>query len=521
MKFKICWSNMATKGIIGAALLFSILSNAQGKDPIIEAIVKEANENSHLQQYAFELIDVIGPRLVGTPQMMQAHNWVVDQYQDLGLQARNEQYGTWKGWERGTTSVTMLSPRIKSLEATQLAWSPATAKNGVSGEVVILKEVDNPEQFEQWLKTIKGKFVMISLSHESGRPEHQWKEYATPESYQKMKETKKQTIQDWNKRIENTGYTAKELPLVLEKAGAAGIVMSYWTGIVGANRIFSAVSEKVPTIDISNEDYGLLYRLAQNGKAPTINVNVQSKDLGEVPTFNSIAEFKGTKYPDQYVVLSAHLDSWDGGTGATDNGTGVITMMEVVRILKKVLPNPKRTILVGNWGSEEQGLNGSRAFVEDNKEILPNIQVLLNQDAGTGRIDYLPGEGFLHSYSFISDWLSGVPQEHKQALQTNFPATPSEGGSDHAAFVSEDVPAFFLNSTEWGYSDYTWHTNRDTYDKIVFDDVKSNAILIAIMAYKASEQEEQTSREKIKLPTDEHGNKKTWPTSKGPKRTYK
>jgi carboxypeptidase Q len=136
-----------------------------------------------------------------------------------------------------------------------------------------------------------------------------------------------------------------------------------------------------------------LYRLSESGGKPVISIHTESKELGVVPTFNTIAEIKGTEKPDEYVMLSAHFDSWDGGTGATDNGTGTLTMMEAMRCLKKYYPHPKRTILVGHWGSEEEGLNGSRAFVEDHPEIVKNLQALFNQDNGTGRVVNLIGPG--------------------------------------------------------------------------------------------------------------------------------
>lgn len=177
----------------------------------------------------------------------------------------------------------------------------------------------------------------------------------------------------------------------LEKAGAAGIVASNWSQGFGVNKIFSAYTQKIPTVDIALEDYGLLYRLVESGDQPTISVRADSKHTAMVPAYNTIAEIKGTEKPDEYVMLSAHFDSWDGGTGATDNGTGTLTMMEALRILKKVYPNPKRTILVGHWGSEEQGLNGSRAFVEDHPEVVNKLQALFNQDNGTGRIVNLSG----------------------------------------------------------------------------------------------------------------------------------
>jgi len=213
------------------------------------------------------------------------------------------------------------------------------------------------------------------------------------------------------------------------------------------------------------------------------------------------------------VILSAHFDSWDGGTGATDNGTGTLTMMEAMRILKKILPNPKRTILVGHWGSEEQGLNGSRAFVEDHPEIVQNVQALFNQDNGTGRVANISGQGFLNAYEYISRWLTRVPSDIRQHITTNFPGSPGGGGSDYASFLAAGAPAFSLSSLGWSYGNYTWHTNRDTYDKIVFDDVRNNAILTAILAYMASEDNTKTSREKIVLPINPRtGQPGQWPT---------
>ncbi len=218
-------------------------------------------------------------------------------------------------------------------------------------------------------------------------------------------------------------------------------------------------------------------------------------------------------------MLSAHFDSWDGGTGATDNGTGTLVMMEAMRILKLVYPNPKRTILVGHWGSEEQGLNGSRAFVEDHPEIIPNIQALFNQDNGTGRVVNISGQGFLHAYDFIGRWLARVPNNIRQHIETKFPGSPGGGGSDYASFVAAGVPAFSLSSNSWSYGSYTWHTNRDTYDKIVFDDVQSNAILTAILIYMACEDESKTSRERIVLPVNPRtGEPGKWPAQTKPTR---
>lgn len=491
--------------------IFLLLQNVQAqtaqKDSILIAgMVKEATENSQLPRLAHELMDIIGPRLVGTPGMQRAADWAIATYAGWGIQARTEKWGEWRGWERGATHIDMIAPRIKSLEGTQLAWSPGTGGKTVSGEVIVLPQVTDSISFKQWLPGAKGKFVLLSMPQPTGRPDYNWKEWATKESFDKMNKERSAQTEAWRARISKTGYTTRTLPAALEGAGAAGIVQSNWSSGFGVNKIFSAYTKKIPTVDIALEDYGLLYRLAESGHTPRIAVRADSKEGGMVPAFNTLAEIRGTEKPEEYVILSAHFDSWDGGTGATDNGTGTLVMMEAARLLKRFYPSPKRTILIGHWGSEEQGLNGSRAFVEDHPEIVKGIQAVFNQDNGTGRVTTITGQGFLHAYDYLGRWLSAVPEAIRDSIKTTFPGSPGGGGSDFASFVAAGAPAFSLSSLSWSYGTYTWHTNRDTYDKIVFDDVRSNAILTAILAYKASEDPQQTSREKSALPAG-----RTWP----------
>lgn len=486
---------------------------------VIEQIVKEAKENSQLESLAHEILDVNGPRLVGTPEMETAHNWAVEKFESWGIPAENEQWGEWRGWQRGITHIDMVHPRIQSLHGRQLAWSPSTRSRGVTAEVIALPDVTDSLAFQRWLPQAKGKFVMISQYQPVGRPDHNLEEFATEEGLAKLNEENEARTREWREMFQAIGYNGRSLPQALEEAGAAGIVASNWSRGFGANKVFAAYTKEIPTVDLSLEDYGMLYRLAESGNKPEIKVVAENEDLGMQPAWNTIATIEGTEKPDEYIILSAHYDSWDGSTGATDNATGTIVMMETARILKKLYPNPKRTIIVGLWGAEEQGLNGSRAFVEDHPEIVANVQALFNQDNGTGRVVNISGNGFLHAYDYLGRWLDKVPNEVTQHIETHFPGTPSRGGTDHASFAAAGAPAFNLSSLHWGYWNYTWHTNLDTYDKIVFDEVLNNVILTAVLAYMASEDPETTSREKVKLHTHPRtGEQLTWPEPQSPNR---
>ncbi len=496
--------------VLGLFFIFGLVSTINAQNAVVDKIIKESTDNSQLKKMAHELMDEIGPRLVGSPQMQQAHNWAVEKYKGWGIPARNEKWGEWRGWERGITHIDMVSPWVRSLSGTQLAWSPATPKGGVKAEAIILPEFTDSVAFQKWLPSVKGKLVLISMVQPTGRPDYNWKEFATEESFDRIKKERAAMTKAWDLRLQKTGKGRRDLPLALENAGAVGIITSYWSQGFGANKIFGAYTKKVPTLDLSLEDYGLVYRLIEGGSKPVLNLLAESKETGVVPTFNTIAEIKGTEKPDEYVILSAHFDSWDGGTGATDNGTGTLTMMEAMRVLKAAYPNPKRTILVGHWGSEEQGLNGSRAFVKDHADMMPKIQAVFNQDNGTGRVTNIAGQGFVQAYDYLGRWIRPVPDSITRHISYTFPGNPGGGGSDYASFLAAKVPAFSLSSLSWSYGNYTWHTNLDTYDKIVFDDVRNNVILTAILAYKASEDDTMTSRE-IRIPVGSKGEPTAWP----------
>jgi hypothetical protein len=488
-------------------------------DPVIRRIWTEAMDSSQLGSLAHQLLDVIGPRLVGTPQMIKANTWAVEKYRSWRIDAANEQYGSWRGWERGTTHIDLLQPRVRTLEGTMLAWSPGTKKGGLTASVVILADLPDSLAFQKWLPNVKGKFVLVSQPQPTGRPDKSWEEFGTKDSFDSLKALRDRIKQNWDRRVKMAGVKADSLPVILEQAGAAGVLVSQWSSGWGSYRVFGTQTVVTPVLALSLEDYNLLFRLAESGDNPLIRVEAGSRALDPMPAYNTIGKIRGSEKAGEYVILSAHFDSWDAASGATDNGTGTLLMMEAMRVLKKCYPSPRRTILSGHWGSEEQGLNGSRAFVKDHPEIDEKIQALFNQDNGTGRITSMSAAGFLNGSEHLARWLSRIPAEVTRDIKMSFPGMPAGGGTDHSSFDAVGAPGFGLGATNWDYFSYTWHTNRDTYDKLVFDDLRNNVVLVACLAYLASEDPEFLSREKRAMPADKlTGKPQEWPKPVDPER---
>ena len=528
------------------------------EDATLRRIWSVGMDSSQVQQLAHVFLDSIGPRLTGSPGSKSASDWVVKMYKSWGIEARQENYGTWRGWRRGTSHIDLVTPRVRSLEGTMLAWSPGTRGAPVTGEAIVLPKFRDSTEFVRWLPQARGKVVLISAAWPTCRASEDWYRFATPESKLRMDSLVTSTMAEWANspdsavRYRGTGYTVGlgtgTLGMRLEKAGVVGVITSTTTlsgftvapaggrgggggggggrgggrggvppgpmsasgggpastrtnpvvapgtGGWGVVRVFETYNTTAPALSLSCEDYGLVYRLAESGKKPRVRINADATLLGEVPVWNTIGEIKGTEKPNEYVMFSAHFDSWDAGSGATDNATGTLMMMEAMRILKKAYPNPKRTILVGHWNSEEQGLNGSKAYAEDHPEIIKGMQALFNQDNGTGRVQAISSNTLSPIGGHLKAWYSKLPSFYTDSMSPNVvswsftDAAPlNTGGTDGTVFACHGTPSFGMNAVGWNYNAYTWHTNRDTYDKIVFDDLKHNATLAAMLAYQASE----------------------------------
>lgn len=552
-------------GTAALALAAAVPLSAQStqfptNDATIERIWRLGMDSSHVQELSQALFDSVGPRLTGSPGLLAASDWVISKYKSWGIDAKREQYGTWRGWRRGVSHVDLISPRTRSLEGMMLAWSPGTNGKPVTAQAIVLPKFKDSTEFVKWLPKARGKIVLLSPAWPTCRPSEDWFKYATPASMARMDTAIAEMQRDWavspdsSKLYRGTGYTLAlgtgTLGMRLEKAGVVGMISSRpkfsgWpnpftgqgaggrggfggrgaggpgsmrggggigssmragnpdghnpptyqgTGGWGTMEVFETYNTKAPAVTLTCEDYSLLFRLAENDQKPMVRLDLDASLLGERPAFNTIGMIKGTEKPDEYVMLSAHFDSWDGSSGATDNGTGTMMAMEAMRILKLAYPHPKRTILVGHWASEEQGLNGSRAFTEDHPEVMKGLQALFNQDNGTGRVQSISASGLTDIGPHLQSWYQKLPSFFTDSTSANVVSwsfndvpTGNPGGTDGAVFACYGTPSFGFGALDWNYFTYTWHTQRDTYDKVVMDDLKHNATLAAMMAYLASE----------------------------------
>jgi hypothetical protein len=480
--------------------------------PVIARIWHLEADSSQLESIAQPLFDSIGPRLTGSPGLRSAQDYIIARYAAWGIGAKRVDYGTWRSWKRGATHVDLLAPRVRSLEAMMLAWSPGTGGRNVDGDVVALPTFATPADFQTFLGTVKGKFVLVSVPQPSCRPDTTWAQNGQPLDLAKLRAMRAQNDSDFARSLRAAGVTVRDLPDSLERAGAAGAFRNTWSGGWGVDRIFSARTQTMPLVDVSCEDYGLLARLTKNGQHARVRVNAESWFQGEMPVGNVIATIPGGEKKNEYVMLSAHFDSWDGSSGATDNGTGTLVMMEAMRILNIVLPHPKRTIIAGHWSGEEQGLNGSRAFAADHQDIVNGLQAGFNQDNGTGRVRGIGLQGMSGAAPLVDRWFAQLPDSITAGIAITAPGEPGRGGTDNASFICWGAPAFGLGSSNWDYGTYTWHTNRDTYDKIVMSNVKRNATLVAMLVYLASEDSATMPRDKVALKDPKTGAPVAWPT---------
>jgi hypothetical protein len=250
-------------------------------DPTLSAIWAEGMDSSQAWEIGQALLDSIGPRLTGTPDVDRANEWAAALLQGWGIDARIEPYGTWKGWERGTTHVDLIAPRVRTLDATLMAWSPGS-DGPAEGGVVVIPALDGRAAFENWLPSVRGNFVALAEPQPSCRPVESYEEYGVEGAAEAVREERRESARAWREQIQATGYEPAELLTAIEDAGALGILWSDWSGGWGTRRIFAlntrfgAATKTIPALDLSCEDYGLVARLAMQGQGPRLRADAQA-----------------------------------------------------------------------------------------------------------------------------------------------------------------------------------------------------------------------------------------------------
>jgi hypothetical protein len=271
---------------LGAALVAAPCSRASAQtfptnDPVIKRIWALGMDSSHTEQLAQVLFDSIGPRLTGTPNQKAGNDWLVGLYTKWGIPARNEKYGTWRGWRRGYSHIDLVSPRVRTLEGMMLGYSPGTGKKDLTATTIILPRFADSTEFVKWLPNARGKFILVSAPQPTCRPSEDWDTNATPESDAKMDSLREAVREEWGGRnVRGTGYSLAlgtgELGLRLEEAGVAGIITSRPKNAWGTIEVFETYDKKAPAVALSCEDYGLVFRLTENKQSPKIIMNLDA-----------------------------------------------------------------------------------------------------------------------------------------------------------------------------------------------------------------------------------------------------
>ena len=452
------------------------ISSGQTKAPDLEPARKtlaEIKENNELMANLEYLTDMIGPRLTGTEKMNQASRWTMEIFRKYGL--ANVHLEPWliaRAWYRGTARARVVSPAEHTLTVASLGWSPGTA-GLVRGRVVYVK-AQRPEELEQYKGKLKGAIVITA---EPARVPVPYEQPHSPLLSPPPGEPAPfgPAAQAF-RRARDAFFKAEGVAAVLRDSGKEHGLLNMG-GIGGRNYDVGAV----PTAMVTSEGYRLIWRLLERGPVEVEIELVNSFSEKPVEAYNTVAELPGSEKPEEVVILGAHLDSWDLGSGTTDNGTGSMVVLEVARALRKLDLKPKRTIRFILFSGEEQGLNGSRAYVQAHQAEMAKVSGMLVHDTGTGRVQSI---ALMGNYQ-VREVMDGVvaPLREVGLLE---PSLRRSSGSDHISFDAVGVPAFFCIQDPAEYSK-THHSQSDTFDKAWKDDLIQGAQVLAVWAYRVAQ----------------------------------
>jgi len=461
---------------------------AETDKKIIEQVKGDAEQ---LKADLTYLTTQIGPRLTGSPQLDQASHWTEQQFKALGLEnAHLESWSIANSWTRGPATGRIISPALHELTLAGAGWSPAT--NGtVKGELIGV-DAEKPEDLEKYKGKLGGKIVVVTRPREM---EHPINPILTPfgQSTIPVNHPKREA------NFDNRAYMQVRMALTKMMTEEKALAM-----LSGSEKMFGLMNMSTasreyqpaafPSAYLEREDYLQLWRLLDAGTPVQMELNVQGSFSGKpVEVYNTVAEIRGTEKPDEVVILGAHLDSWDLGTGATDNGTGSMAVLEAARALQKLGVKPKRTIRFVLFTGEEQGLNGSKAYVQAHKDELAKISGVLVHDTGTGKVLTI---GLMGNYN-VRETIDRVLYPMAEPLGIMEPSLRSEGGSDHVPFDTAGVPGFWCVQEVADY-DKMHHSQADVLDHVRWDDLTEGAQVLAVFAYNVAELPELLPRKPAK-----------------------
>jgi len=442
-------------------------------------LIEHAMNRSQVMQNLQYLSDVIGPRLSGSPAMRRANDWTAQRFTTYGLTVVLEPYDFGIPWERGTASLRVTAPFSRAITAHSWAWTQGTGGKLISGPV-ILADLTTPESLAVYRDKVKGAWVLPRAPYPVWNPDGP--EMTADDSVRLKEQLRLRSLATAD--TSEAAVTARrqftvDLPYILKSAGALGTLVDgakehgLMTMSGSPNRI-----SPLPNLVISHEDYGLLARLIAAGTTPRLEGRVENR-LGQKPVqqWNTVAEIRGTQRPGQMVILGAHLDSWDLGTGVTDNGAGSMVVLEAARAIAQSGLKPKRTIRFVLFSGEEQGLLGSRAYAERHAGQADSIQAVLVMDNGTGAITGQALQGRKDLEGLWRELLAPVAH-----LEADSVREASKMGTDHLSFLPYGVPGFNFDQLRRGYN-HTHHSESDTYDKAVEGDLKQATAVMAVTAY--------------------------------------
>ena len=438
-----------------------------------QKIAAEVRAHSELMKNLEYLTTQIGPRLTGSPQMQAASQWTLKRFQDYHVEVHLETAEIAHGWTRGVETAEITSPIQRRIGIHALGWSKPT-DGEITGNVMALN-ITKPADLEPYKGKLKGAIVLlrppVDLSKLDPSPENAYDAVIPPAR------GVPEPNGGWRGRLQLMRQVAAEQPaLILTDSGKPD-------SLFNMGGVFTRYSASdVPMAFLTHEDYDLLYRLLQAG-AVTMKANLQEAFSDKpAPASITVAEIKGSEHPEERVLVGGHLDSWDLGQGALDNGTGAMATLEAARALQALGWKPKRTITFILFTGEEQGGLGADTFLKNHAAEIPAIDAVLIHDTGTGKV---------FSISLDNLWeTAGLMHEIYLPLQEVFDLQPLStryfGSSDHVPFLNKGVPAYFCVQLPAQYRE-AHHSQTDTFDKVLPDQINQGAALLAAWAWNVSE----------------------------------